>query len=1209
MGRARVNDCALWFVTSGWEERLRAGRVGVLCGSLRNLQIDAGYEWELLRTMVPEAGQRFGPYEILGKLGGGGMGIVFRAWDERLHREVAIKLLHDDYETPGMRERFLLEARAASALNHPNICTIFDIGEQDGEPYLVMEVLEGITLKQKILQGAVPVEDMVRISEEISEALAAAHAKGIVHRDIKPANIFLVRKPGGKPQAKVLDFGLAKISQASRAGKASLSVEITTAGTTVGTLAYMSPEQARGEPLDARSDLFSLGVVMYEMATRRVPFRGSTSAMVYLELLSQAPESIRQWNDTVPKELERLIFRLLAKDRSERPQTANELCGALRKIQMKGEGSWLKKAPRAAVPLVQAPDPVARGENRWKLKESSPFRPAAELEASASAESGSFDSDSGGDLIRPRRLPTRESGPRESAFRSDRGSDPVLGSASASRPKWPLAGEPNESSEVIATPRAAVRERNESGSGEMVASTPTSASASAPAAAAATPDVSALSSPGHDSVATVEEPLAIAGDAMVVVPEAAATAEPEERSEAPAEASPAVPVEVSAAGDDAEIDDFGIDDAGSGERAGKAPVESPAVRRSRSKHVLWMVAGLLAAGVIGIGLWVRGGGFGRVVLGPADSVLLTAVQNKTGDPSLDGAVMEGLEIQLAQSALRWRGQEAFRAGVRQVVRADHVDARSVSARAAALRLGARAYVYGEMTGSGAPYTISLQVLEASSNDKLASLSETAASKREVAGAIDRLAIDLRQRLGEDAASISQHQISLGNQATSSMEALSAFSEAEEARQSAHLAPAIDLYGKALREAPGFALAGVQLAWTYEGEYAELAAADAARRAKMSAGQAGDRVRTMAEVAASALDTQDFGAAGAAARRLISVSPKDATGMVALARVMGMQGHMTESLLSAEEAYRREPTSEEAYREAGRALLGLNRFDEALHLADVAKQAGGVDDTWRSAALYLGRKAARTKEGRPGEGEEPGLAAMADRALALDEVGAFEAGGEAWHAAARASQSSAGLASAGAEMLARGALDRALAGHCSQAISFAGEATALPYGKAAIFEAGLAQALCGGEARASQAMERLQRGAGLHTWAADFYVPVLRGGMAISAKDGLRAQEALSGVHQMRDEPPLASYLLGLAHLAAHHEELAVEDFKGVEAHRGYAFVTGTVAYPMAELALGRSEAAVRHGVESAASYRRFLGVWTGADHGDPLLAEASGKAP
>src|SRR5215469_13787378 len=154
--------------------------------------------------MVPEIGQRFGPYEILGRLGGGGMGHVFRAWDARLHREVAVKLLHDDYKMPAMRERFLLEARAASGLNHPNICMIFDIGDQDGNPYLVMELLQGETLKSRISRGPLPIEEMLRYSMEIADALGAADARGVVHRDIKPANIFLVKMPSGRYQAKVL---------------------------------------------------------------------------------------------------------------------------------------------------------------------------------------------------------------------------------------------------------------------------------------------------------------------------------------------------------------------------------------------------------------------------------------------------------------------------------------------------------------------------------------------------------------------------------------------------------------------------------------------------------------------------------------------------------------------------------------------------------------------------------------------------------------------------------------------------------------------------------------------------------------------------------------------------------------------------------------------------------------------------------------------
>ena len=202
--------------------------------------------------MVPEPGEYVGPYEILGQLGSGGMGIVFRAWDERLHREVALKLLHNEYETPNLRERFLIEARAASALNHPNICTIFDLGDDAGDPFLVMELLSGQTLKEKIGDGAIATEEIVRTSIEVADALAWAHSKGVIHRDVKPANIFLLSRPGGQSQAKVLDFGLAKVTANSRSGRASRAMELTSAGSTVGTLAYMSPEQARGESLDVR---------------------------------------------------------------------------------------------------------------------------------------------------------------------------------------------------------------------------------------------------------------------------------------------------------------------------------------------------------------------------------------------------------------------------------------------------------------------------------------------------------------------------------------------------------------------------------------------------------------------------------------------------------------------------------------------------------------------------------------------------------------------------------------------------------------------------------------------------------------------------------------------------------------------------------------------------------------------------------------------
>ena len=260
------------------------------------------------------------------------MGEVYRGWDARLHREVAIKVLPQAFATDAARERFQREARAASALNHPNICAIYDVGESAGRPFLVMELLDGKTLRDYIGGKALDIPTALGLSIELADALDTAHAKGIVHRDIKPANIFVTRSSGRPGHAKVLDFGLAKQSVAADT-KAMTADLLTEPGSAMGTIAYMSPEQARGETVDARSDLWSLGVILYEMATGTRPFDGPTSPAIIDALLNHAPQAPRERNPDVPPGLEPIIGKLLEKDRANRYASAAELRNDLERLQ------------------------------------------------------------------------------------------------------------------------------------------------------------------------------------------------------------------------------------------------------------------------------------------------------------------------------------------------------------------------------------------------------------------------------------------------------------------------------------------------------------------------------------------------------------------------------------------------------------------------------------------------------------------------------------------------------------------------------------------------------------------------------------------------------------------------------------------------------------------------------------------------------------
>ena len=328
-------------------------------------------------------GQTISHYKILSRLGAGGMGIVYEAEDTRLGRKVAIKFLPDEASADAEAiQRFQREARVISNLNHPFICTLYDIGAHQGKQFMVMELLDGQPLKDRIARGALPLEELLELGAQMADALDAAHAQGVVHRDIKPANLFVTKRG----LLKVLDFGVAKLGAAGRSSDALTATmggadQLTTMGTTIGTVSYMSPEQARGQEIDARSDLFSAGVVLYEMATGQLPFQGPTVATIFESLLTRAPTPPSELKAGLPAELDHIILKALEKDRAVRYQGAAELRADLRRLKRAADSAapddLRGRSTVARSAKVDVPSAARSEKSRWPVLIGAPLLTAA----------------------------------------------------------------------------------------------------------------------------------------------------------------------------------------------------------------------------------------------------------------------------------------------------------------------------------------------------------------------------------------------------------------------------------------------------------------------------------------------------------------------------------------------------------------------------------------------------------------------------------------------------------------------------------------------------------------------------------------------------------------------------------------------------------------------------------------------------------------
>ncbi len=1109
--------------------------------------------------MLPEAGERFGPYEILARLGGGGMGVVFRAWDERLHREVAIKLLQEEFHAPVMRQRFQLEARAASALAHPHICTIFDIGEQDGEPYLVMELLEGQTLKERIAQRACTAEEIVGYGEQIAEALGAAHAKGIVHRDVKPANIFLQKTPTGEFTVKILDFGLAKVSMALRSGRDSRVLELTSEGFTVGTLAYMSPEQARGEALDARTDLFSMGIVLYEMATRRTPFRGATTALAFQALLGQPPEPIRTWNVTIPRELERIISRLLHKERSQRYSNAPAVAEAMRKLLARGDGEWLRRLPVAAVPLVPAADPVLRRpsrrapESEWPpAKQTEVPASRSDLTTAATSVAPAAAARSAGEVLHPRRLPQGENQPKETHFSSGRTPAPP-GAGAEARAAAAKGREGRESEDAKERKGNDFREVGLTDpqrwkSGKQLAAT--SVSAPLPTRASALPErvpPSASRSAAPEGTTPRLQAATLGGPSQTATVSAGPSVDEPQVTDPFSRRSPRTkPGGGSSGRTPLELPSTQGNGAAVGHRSAERGLRTTKASLQRG---VWMAVAVLL--VLGLALLLyfelRTGGLGEIVLRPQGNILLAPIANQTGKSDWDGAVSAGLEMALQEhSQLPWLGVDAFRAGQRLAARAEHVEIGSVTPQSVGRALHTRAYVHGELRADGTHLTIRADVLDTETNDLLGTISEEATGADDLPGAVRRLAASLQQRLRDSGTSPTTDYLS-GASEEPGVTALAAYNQAEIARADGRMFDAAEAYRRAIGSAPEFTMASIHLAWLYAEQGAELAAAASASRAVFSASRQGERSQQLARIAKLELTEHDTAAAQIAAQQLASARSRDAEALTELATTARLNGRMTEALLAAQKAISIDPYSASAATEAALSLIGLNRFHDAL---DERTKAAA-----RGVTCLCGQAlAAAVSDPESAVASSQDLRPSWQHAVLLEQDGGGADAARLWRSVANAAQSQA---EAGRSLY---------------------QASLLAYGLGAAFHLAMAAALCDDlkQPEGSAALERLTAGQRSRSSASVPELALVRAAQSIAAgRQPGQAVLTLGPFPVTHDMSPLFLYMHGLAFAEAQRASAAERTFSIVSQRSGYALLTGVAVSPLAERLLRRPASAPR----------------------------------